>query len=358
MHLGSGNRGGWALYAVLVVALVVSGVALVPMSAGGQSESDIGRIVSVNQTGTAIVTTNNDTTYVWQSEQYTANVTFQINGKKDQYEVCLYETRSSGRSEKLKCRSTKVGNGSTATVSLSGSNASETGERTLIFRLKPTFGQDSPTLDSRTIDQRVIQKSGDVDNDGLENEFEVNQSKNAGWNETAFLDWDMDDDGNSDGAEYDDDRLDPTKADTDTDGLPDGLELDIGTNPNAPDSDGDKIDDGTEYNDPNLDPRDPNDSTTTETTSVVSEPQPDESDDILTDEGVVLKLLRENRGRMKQVDVVEETGWSKSKVSRLLSRMEERGDVNRLRVGRGNIVYLDGAKPSGARSPHEGDIYS
>ena len=81
-------------------------------------------------------------------------------------------------------------------------------------------------------------------------------------------------------------------------------------------------------------------------------------DDILTDVGRVLNLLSENRGRMKQVDIVEETGWSKSKVSRLLSRMEERGDINRLRVGRGNIVYLEGAKPSGARSPREEDSYS
>ena len=110
---------------------------------------------------------------------------------------------------------------------------------------------------------------------------------------------------------------------------------------------------------------DPNPSTSTaegDTTAVPvtnsEEDSTDDADDILTDEGQVLKLLRDNRDRMKQVDIVEETGWSKSKVSRLLSRMEERGDVNRLRVGRGNIVYLDGAKPSGARSPHEEDSYS
>lgn len=86
-------------------------------------------------------------------------------------------------------------------------------------------------------------------------------------------------------------------------------------------------------------------------------PPTPEPDDILTDEGRVLNLLTENRGRMKQVDIVEETGWSKSKVSRLLSRMEERGDINRLRVGRGNLVYLEGAKPSDARSPYEEDTY-
>ncbi|WP_049972901.1 helix-turn-helix transcriptional regulator [Haladaptatus cibarius] len=413
MYLGFGNRDRWTLYAVFVVVLVVAGFASVPMSVGGQSESDVGRIVTVNQTGTAVVATTADTTYVWQSEPYTANVTFQINASEDQYAVCLYERRGSGNAEELDCRSTKIGNGSTATVELNGSTAVEPGERTIFFRVRPTFNNDAPTIDNRSINQTVITKSGDVDNDGLENEFEVNQSE-TGWNETAFRNWDMDGDGIPDGQEYDNPRLDPTKADTDNDGLRDGLELNIDTDPSDPDTDGDKVDDGTEYNDPNLDPNDPNDATNTTAANPGDEdaqsggisgvqlllvaivgmgvvgaaallwrtnnddsdppvsvtevrdtnetPPPeedaDESEDILTDEGVVLQLLRENRGRMKQVDVVEETGWSKSKVSRLLSRMEDRGDVNRLRVGRGNIVYLDGAKPSGARSPHEEDSYS
>jgi len=82
--------------------------------------------------------------------------------------------------------------------------------------------------------------------------------------------------------------------------------------------------------------------------------QPAVSDEeLLTDEARVKKLLVENGGRMKQVNIVEETGWSKSKVSMLLSDMAEEGDISKLRVGRENIISLDGYEPDAARSPHE-----
>ena len=74
-------------------------------------------------------------------------------------------------------------------------------------------------------------------------------------------------------------------------------------------------------------------------------------EELLTDEARVKKLLRENGGRMKQVNIVEETGWSKSKVSMLLSEMEDEGDISKLRVGRENIISLDGHEPDAAGSP-------
>lgn len=43
----------------------------------------------------------------------------------------------------------------------------------------------------------------------------------------------------------------------------------------------------------------------------------------------VLVLLDEHDGRMWQGEVVEETGFSKAKVSKLLSEMEADGDVDR-----------------------------
>ncbi|WP_458187855.1 DUF7343 domain-containing protein [Haladaptatus sp. NG-WS-4] len=206
----------------------------------------------------------------------------------------------------------------------------------------------------------------------------------------------MDQDGLDDGKEVNELNTDPTNNDSDDDGLLDGYENTLGTDPLEADSDGDGISDYEEVHKWNSDPRNPNDpetsSSTTTTvgqettpsdgiswmqllllalvgvglvggavlilrartdddpnptaepaeTSEPDEPQPPEppADDgeILTDEGRVLHLLHDNRGRMKQTDIVDETGWSKSKVSRLLSRMEDRGDINRLRVGRGNIV--------------------
>ncbi len=78
---------------------------------------------------------------------------------------------------------------------------------------------------------------------------------------------------------------------------------------------------------------------------------PDE--ELLTDEARVTSLLEENGGRMKQVRIVEETGWSKSKVSMLLSDMEDEGELSKLRVGRENIISLDGHEPEAAGSPFE-----
>jgi hypothetical protein len=80
---------------------------------------------------------------------------------------------------------------------------------------------------------------------------------------------------------------------------------------------------------------------------------PDE--ELLTDEDRVLSLLEDNGGRMKQVAIVEETGWSKSKVSMLLSDMEDDDQISKLRVGRENIISLAGHEPEAAGSPHEED---
>ena len=78
-----------------------------------------------------------------------------------------------------------------------------------------------------------------------------------------------------------------------------------------------------------------------------------EESELLSDEDRVLALLQQNGGRMKQVDIVNETDWSKSKVSMLLSEMEDEGQISKLRVGRENIVSLAGHEPEAAGSPHD-----
>ncbi|TKX85545.1 hypothetical protein EXE43_13010 [Halorubrum sp. SS5] len=61
---------------------------------------------------------------------------------------------------------------------------------------------------------------------------------------------------------------------------------------------------------------------------------------LLTDEDRVRSLLRERGGRMKQSAIVDELDWSKSKASRVLSGMAEDGDVEKLRIGRENVIDL------------------
>jgi hypothetical protein len=76
-------------------------------------------------------------------------------------------------------------------------------------------------------------------------------------------------------------------------------------------------------------------------------------EELLSDEARVLGLLEEHGGRMKQVDIVDETEWSKSKVSMLLSDMEDDGEISKLRVGRENIISKTGHEPEAAGSPFE-----
>ncbi|WP_410764764.1 helix-turn-helix transcriptional regulator [Haloferax sp. DFSO60] len=64
------------------------------------------------------------------------------------------------------------------------------------------------------------------------------------------------------------------------------------------------------------------------------------ADLIVTDEDHVTNLLRASGGRIRQKDVVTELGWSKSKVSRVLSRMEDDGVITKLRLGRENVIDL------------------
>ncbi len=64
----------------------------------------------------------------------------------------------------------------------------------------------------------------------------------------------------------------------------------------------------------------------------------------------VLTVLEANGGQMRQSALVEETGWSKAKVSRVLSRMEDEDQIVKVSVGRGNLVTTPNDVPSGVRS--------
>jgi len=62
--------------------------------------------------------------------------------------------------------------------------------------------------------------------------------------------------------------------------------------------------------------------------------------EMLSDEERVLRLLEANGGRMKQARIVKETDWSNAKVSQLLSSMEDDDAIDKLRIGRENLISL------------------
>lgn len=68
----------------------------------------------------------------------------------------------------------------------------------------------------------------------------------------------------------------------------------------------------------------------------------------------VIQLCRSRGGRIKQQTVIEETGWSESRVSRLLSEMEDAGRIARVPVGREKVVALPGTLPESSSEPAVG----
>jgi len=68
-----------------------------------------------------------------------------------------------------------------------------------------------------------------------------------------------------------------------------------------------------------------------------------EDAELLSDEERVERLLERQGGRMKQADIVSETDWSNAKVSQLLTSMADDGRVEKLRIGRENLITLPDA---------------
>lgn len=72
--------------------------------------------------------------------------------------------------------------------------------------------------------------------------------------------------------------------------------------------------------------------------SAEAETMPPLDRELLSDEEYVEALVERNGGRMKQATIVTETGWSNAKVSQLLSSMAEEGRIEKLRLGRENLI--------------------
>ena len=84
------------------------------------------------------------------------------------------------------------------------------------------------------------------------------------------------------------------------------------------------------------------------------EDEDDEEDlELLSDEERVEYLLERNGGRMKQANIVKETGWSNAKVSQLLSSMEDDERIDKLRIGRENLISLPGENVGDLAASHD-----
>jgi len=69
-------------------------------------------------------------------------------------------------------------------------------------------------------------------------------------------------------------------------------------------------------------------------------PDSGESADTIADEQRVTKLISAADGQMAQQELITRTDWSEAKVSRVTSRMAEEGDIEKLRIGRQNVLQV------------------
>lgn len=207
-----------------------------------------------------------------------------------------------------------------------------------------SFGDSKENVTIDTYETRVyiMAKEGDLSENGLTNAREVQLG-------TDFTREDTSGNGLTDWDEVHQYGTDPLKADTTGDGVDDGTIARFSLPPTVPyilhfatfvtglgligiSLAGFKLRNWLQS------VQQTQESTTTvhETTGeqAVTETQP------MTKEDEILTILQEHGGQMKQTDLVSESEWSKATVSRLLTSLEEQGYVEKVRIGRGNVVKL------------------
>lgn len=352
------------------------GIGDVSLSGPAVVESDAGTTDAEAST----LSGDSSRTTLWQSDPFRASTMLTEYPDVAEYRICAYAIANGTRSE-LGCERATALDDSTTSVNLTGLTwpANTSGNAQLSIELSSATDPGT-TLDNRTLGVTILTKGGDTDRDGLTNEEELKLGLDP-------LEADMDMDGLADGTEVNDYGTSPRTADTDGDGVRDGEEVQVGSDPTEADADSDGLTDDTELT-VGTDPTSPR---TTERLAVGASallyvgvsmvvlrrrreggdgddpqsqlaaraPQSTLNDaltgggngdaptagarapELLTDEDRVRHLLDRSGGRMKQSAIVEETGWSKAKVSRLLSTMDDDGAIEKLSLGRENVISLD-----------------
>lgn len=241
MTLGKGNIVTGLVIVVIGGVTILGGVAA--QSTGQVGE---GEYLEVFVTGDGVVSEQGDVVYLWQSEPHTVISSLTPSESGAHYIHCL-----DSNGAEYDCQQGTLETDEGFHFDFAGGYYS-TGRHQIRVRLhEDNLGFDNPKVEELTFTIRIIEKRGDIDDDGLSNQAEVDEG-------TELRNSDTDSDGLSDGAEVNEHRTDPLRADTDGDGLDDGAEVDrYRTDPNTVDTDSDNLDDGREVNELGTDPTSP-----------------------------------------------------------------------------------------------------
>ncbi|EJN60037.1 helix-turn-helix transcriptional regulator [Halogranum rubrum] len=321
-------------------------------------------ITTTTYEGDAIVPTNSDSLYLWNTERFNANATIETGNASGNYRMCVLAQPVENESvepKELDCRPVTFESNETANLTFTELRApnNATGEYDLTVVVDDTLQGGGPVATNITT-VTFLRPEGDLDSDGLNNRDEIQSG-------TDFNNADTDNDTLPDGEEVNKYETSPVEADSDGDGIRDGIEVSLGLNPTQSAvpfyvaglallgvlsflayrrlSSRGGFGDGIASNGATAG---------TPTANGGSSPSSASSDaDFITDEDRILQILSENGGRLMQSRLVELTDWSKSKVSRRLSTLEEEGRIRKITLGRENMVALPGHEPDGAQSPFE-----
>jgi hypothetical protein len=342
-------------------------------AASGVAMADHGglHITSTTYDGDARVPTNEDTVFLWNTAQFNATATVDPGNASGNYRACVFAQpteNASAEPKELACQPVTFNAEQSKTLTFTGLSApnNATGQYDLAITVDDALRSGDPE-DTNITTVTFLSPEGDFDSDGLDNRDELQVG-------TQFNNPDTDNDTLDDGTEVKR-GTSPVEADTDGDGLRDALEASLGLDPTRSAVPlyiaavvllcGLSV---VAYR--RLAPLASRAATSSSETTVsnpatngssgggATTPSTDERDvetDFVTDEDRLLQILAEHDGRLMQSRLVELTDWSKSKVSRRLSALEDEGRIRKITLGRENMVALPGHEPDGAQSPFEED---
>lgn len=374
---GAGEFGKTSVGSLVLVVLVLSG-AMAGLGQASLAGGTISETAQTNADGAAIQNVtfegdgHNESQYetiddhpgppfVWQEGELRLNVTVESRGDDGSFGLCGRGVSEEGNSSvSFGCEEFRMSADATQNVQLSVDTWPDnaTGNHTILLELSER-GLSDDVVDEKTVQVTVIEREGDLTGDGLTNEEEFEHGTDITTPDTSG-------NGLTDWEEVKKYGTNPLVRDTTEDGVNDATLVRLGLDPTDPyllhrylagaiagliavawagvlivrryrpgdvsASDQSEAS-GTDGTDGAGTGRNAAERKTEANQSPIDE-------SILTNEEVVCRLLDRNKGRMRQSQIIESTEWSKAKVSRVLSDMEEKGVVDRVRIGRENVVDL------------------
>jgi len=327
-----------------------------------------------------VVTQQGGAVYLWYSSSLQVTVT--VPGVPDGAEVCLsHHSTYRNATGRVGCTTPSADDGTaSARFETDGWPAPTAGSYVLFATVRTDDGNERQVHAERVV---VVRKGGDVDGDGLANVVERRGPTN-------FTSADTDGDRLQDGPETKEYGTSPVDPDTDGDGIRDGVEITFGTDPTdgqgnesslrkslgAEERGGNGTSEQAARSGPGFVPPEwwpsgmPTDALglrivlaaaaaalvvllvrrnllgsswswgSSRVDGPVSTETGGDAASLSPDETYVLRLLRQQDGRVEQAEIVEKSGWSKAKVSRVLSRLEVSDRIEKEHVGRRNVIVL------------------